>query len=444
VTAEMPRRIEIELTSRMVEGTWTWRAAGARQPKGTVGSDLVPADARVGGVYRAEIETGIEGIDVVAVLTARPEKATDKKDDRIEVIGVPRQGPDVSVTLAPGSRRRRDGEDRPRRRDGGDRPRRGEGDERRGRPEGPSRRPAASRRPTAGRARPEGTEERRSGSDGDGHRPAPAPAARRDRRQTVSTTHRNAMLGELPPEQLPVAEQLLRGGIPAVRQAIAEQSARATAEGGLPANGEALLAMAEKLLPAVNLANWKDRATSAQSAGKELRLRELRAVVAASRTVTLDDEGRALAKALRDSLEHRVTALRDDWVARMVTALDAGRVLDALRTASRAPEPSTRLPAELAVRIAQAVGAAMTAELEPSEWLALLDATIESPVRRTVKPAGIPPVPEVEAAARKAAGLVPELAKLLGLRIPPPPPRRVITRREPLIPATGGGRAAAP
>ena len=252
------------------------------------------------------------------------------------------------------------------------------------------------------------------------------------------------MLAGLAPEQLPVAEQLLRGGIPAVRQAIDDQRARSTGKDAPPANDDAILAMAEKLLPAVNLANWKDRATSAQSAGKDLRLRELRAVVAASRTVTLDEEGRAMAKALHESLDHRVSVLRDDWVARIVTALDAGRMLDALRTSSRPPEPSTRLPAELAVRLSAGVGAAMTAELEPSEWLALLEATIESPVRRTVKPTGIPPVPEVEGAARNAAGLVPELAKLLGLRIPPPPPRRVPTKREPLIPASGGGRAAGP
>src|SRR5208283_320869 len=36
----------------------------------------------------------------------------------------------------------------------------------------------------------------------------------------TSTVHRNAMLAELRPEQIPVAEQLLRGGLQAVRQAI--------------------------------------------------------------------------------------------------------------------------------------------------------------------------------------------------------------------------------
>jgi hypothetical protein len=48
-------------------------------------------------------------------------------------------------------------------------------------------------------------------------------------------------------------------------------------------------------------------------------------------------------------------------------------------------------------------------------------------VRRTVKPAGIPADEVARQAARHAAGSVPALAKLLGLRIPPPPPRRLVT-----------------
>ena len=134
--------------------------------------------------------------------------------------------------------------------------------------------------------------------EGDGRR-SPAPP-RRERKPAVSTAHRNALLATLRPEQLPVAEQLLRGGIPAVRQAIDEQNTAARADGRPAIAADPLLAMAEELLPAVNLATWKDRATSAQTAGQELRLRELRAVVAASRTVTLDEEGRTLAKALQD------------------------------------------------------------------------------------------------------------------------------------------------
>jgi hypothetical protein len=251
----------------------------------------------------------------------------------------------------------------------------------------------------------------------------------------TSTVHRNAMLAALRPEQIPVAEQLLRGGLPAVRQAIDAQNTTARAAGKPGASAEALLAMAEELLSGVKLADWKDRASVAQTAGKEYRLRELRAVVAASRTVILDEEGRTMAKALHDALDQRTTALRDEWLARITNALNDGRVQQAVEASIRPPEPGTRCPADLAVRLAAAAGEAMTAELPPEEWLRLLDAVVASPVRRTVKPAGIPADEVAQQAARHAAGSVPALAKLLGLRIPPPPPR--MTQRQRLSAAGG-------
>ncbi|MGH9099367.1 MAG: hypothetical protein ACRDV8_03950, partial [Acidimicrobiales bacterium] len=73
----MSRRIEIELTSRTDEGGFTWRAAGAKQPKGTVASGLLPAGAAVGDVVRAEVESGLEGLEIVSVL-ARQEEADDR------------------------------------------------------------------------------------------------------------------------------------------------------------------------------------------------------------------------------------------------------------------------------------------------------------------------------------------------------------------------------
>ena len=61
----MSRRIDIELTSARDDGDWTWRAAGAKQPKGTLTGTLLPADAAVGDVLRAEVETSIDGTEVV-------------------------------------------------------------------------------------------------------------------------------------------------------------------------------------------------------------------------------------------------------------------------------------------------------------------------------------------------------------------------------------------
>ncbi len=217
-----------------------------------------------------------------------------------------------------------------------------------------------------------------------------------------------------------------------MRQAIEEQNARARAESRTEVTPGPLLAMAEQLLPLISLATWKDRASVARAAGKDVPLRELRSIVASSSTVTLDDEGSEMATALRASLTQRVTALRERWVERITSALDAGRVVDAVRASIRPPEPATRLSAELAVRLADAAGQAMSSETPAAEWLALLEVVVDSPVRRTVKPAGLPTGADESllAAARKASGYVPELARLMGIPIPPPPgPRRPVPAR---------------
>ena len=69
-----------------------------------------------------------------------------------------------------------------------------------------------------------------------------------------------------------------------------------------------------------------------------------------------------MATALRTALDQRITALRERWVERITAALDDGRVVDAVRASIRPPEPSARLSAELAVRLADAAGQAMAAD----------------------------------------------------------------------------------
>ena len=435
----MGHRIEVELTSQSDETTWTWRAAGAKLPRGTVSSELVPPGTSVGTVLRAEVETTLDGTTVTALLAPKG-KSEPKPVDRIEVIGTPQKGPDVNVVLAgKGKRRRddygdgdRDGSRRPSGRgprSDGDRAPRGDG-ARGPRGEGRSREGAASGgAPSGGPGGPRRTGPARPGGREGGGRDR---NERGDRRPATSTVYRNAALAELRPEQLPVAEQLLRGGIPSVRQAIQEQNARARAEGRPEVTEAPLMAMAEELRPIINLATWKDRASVARNAGKDTPLRELRSIVASSSTVTLDPEGTEMVTALRASLNERITALRERWVERITSALDEGRVVDAVRASIRAPEPSARLSAELAVRLSDAAGQAMAAETPTEDWKALLEVVVECPVRRTVKPAGLPTGADeaLLAEARKAAGLVPELARLLGIPIPPPPgPRRPVPAR---------------
>ncbi len=423
----MAHRIEVELTSQTGDTTWTWRAAGAKQPRGTVEASLVPEGSGVGSVLRAEVETTLDGTTVTALLPIKA-KGDVRSVERIEVLGTPKSGPDVNVVLASKSKRRRDERgDGPR--DGARRPA-----DRRPRSESAERGPRSDTR-TRGRQSTGGPSEDGGGRKRAGPaRPGGRESSGRDhpRRLTPSSTYRNAALAELPPEQLPVAEQLLKGGIPAVRQAIDEQNTRARAESRPEVTPGPLLSLAEQLLPRINLASWKDRAASARAAGKDVPLRELRSIVASASTVTLDDEGTEMATALRTALDQRVTALRERWVERITSALDDGRTVEAVRASIRPPEPSARLSSELAVRLAGAAGAAMAADTPPAEWLALLEVVVESPVRRTVKPAGLPTDADeaVLTAARQASGYVPELARLMGIPIPPPPgPRRPVPAR---------------
>ncbi len=132
----MAHRIEVELTSQTGDSTWTWRAAGAKQPRGTVEAALVPEGSAVGTVLRAEVETTLDGTTVTALLPPKG-KGEARSVERIEILGTPQRGPDVNVVLAPKSKRRRDERsDGPR--DGARRPR-SEGGSRGPRPEGGGR-----------------------------------------------------------------------------------------------------------------------------------------------------------------------------------------------------------------------------------------------------------------------------------------------------------------
>jgi hypothetical protein len=433
----MARRIEIELTSARPDGTWTWRAAGALQPRGVLDGGLLYQGAKAGDVVRADAEFEIEGITIIGVL---PPKQKRTEPEKLELLGPANpQPPGVTTTLirpnrGPAGRRDREGEHT------GSRPPRREGAPERRTERGEPR----PRRP----ARPERTADAAEGKSGAGRQPRPAPArtpprekppvrdsgrergqparapqaAERGRRLSPGNAHRAAVLDSLPPEQRPIAEQVLRGGIPAVRTAIHLEREKADAEGRPPPNADALLAMAEGLLPRLKAAEWRDRAEAAVKAGDEISLRDLRSVMAGA-DMARDDESRQLATTLRETLERRVDTQRQEWVDAVGASLDEGRIVRSLRLSARPPDPTSRFPAELANRLAEAAGNAMSPETPADRWAALLEAVLVSPVRRSVKPAGLPAEPgqDLLHAARQASGRIPALAPMLGVKIPPPP-----------------------
>jgi hypothetical protein len=252
----------------------------------------------------------------------------------------------------------------------------------------------------------------------------------------MTTTHRNALLATLSPEQLPVAEQLLRGGMPSVRAAVAEQNKNATAQGRPTIDATTIDRIAEELLSKTTVALWKDRAAGAIGAGRELRLRDLRAVVTSAKTVSLDEEARAQLKELQTALTARLEHLRTQWTEKLDAAVASSNVKEALTLVARPPDMSTRVSAEMAHKVVTLTSEALTAEQDPTLWKEIVALTVDTSIRRNVKPLGIPDDESCKAVAIHNAGAIPELAKLLGMKVPPPPPptrlpRRPTTRRPP-------------
>lgn len=451
----MSRRIEVELTSTRPDGTWTWRAAGAKLPKGELDGSLLFAGAKVGDVVRADAEFLMDGIEILSVLAP---KGARKEPERIEVIGTPRRDdePMVTTRLAPKGR-------------GGDRrgDRRGDRPDRR-RAEGPAR---EGRGPRPPRGEGGSQDARRAEGDRRHHpradrtdRPArpprptrPAPERPKAKRLRAGRTHRNAVLADLPAEQRPVAEQVLRGGIPAVRQAIEKQNAERAAAGQDPVPTDALLKMAEDLTPALRSAEWRDRAEAALADLDELDLRDLRSVVVAADLGARDEESRALAEQLRAGLARRVEAEQAAWLAEIAELLAGGRAVRALRVSSRPPKAGAPLPADLAARLSAAAASSLTAETAQDRYATVLEALAFSPVRTQVEPEGVPaePTPELLAAVTKVASRLPAIAARFGIEAkapaarqrppkPPRPPRPASTPTPTSTPEGGSAEVAEP
>ena len=373
----MSRRLEIELTSERTDGSWTWRAAGAKQPKGELAGNLLPPEAKVGSVLRVEAEFLVDGIEITSVL---PDKAARKEPELIEILGSGREEPLVTTQLAPKGRGR--GRKGGRDRDGG-RGGRGRGDRDRDR----------------------------------GPRPDPVPERPTPKRLRPRRAHRDAALSEVPDEQRPIAEQVLRGGVPAVRDEARKQNEAAKKENrpGIPV--DQVVAMAEALVPKLREAEWLDRAEAAKADLDTLDLRDLRSVVVAADTGARTDEARALRDELSTGLTRRVDEEHRNWISDMEANLDAGRFVRALRLSSRPPKAGTPLPPALQQRLIDDVSSGLTERTKQELYGAALDALSFSPVRTKVTPAGKPATPSEDLieAAKRIADKAPAIAELFGV-----------------------------
>jgi len=398
----MSRRIDIELTSSQSDGSWTWRAAGAREPKGTVSAGVLPADAAVGSTLRVEVEQGLDGIEVLSVLGGR-QRTEDS--GRLELLASDAKFDPVIETRAKRARGERRGDDRPRRRDGG-----GQRDRRGGRRDGDN-------------AGGEGREGRRSGQRrGPRFTPPPeVPQRPKPKRLRPGRTHRAEVLGAIAEDRRPIAEVALQG-MAAVRKRLREENKRISESGGTPMPEDSVLKMAEEMLPRLRVAEWRDRADAALRQLENLDLRDLRSVVAAADDpiVTRDTTTRELADQLRVALREKQEQELQLWFGDVDAALAVGRVVRALRLSSQPPKAGVVFPPAIATRLVDSTNATLTPLESAERWSAILEAAAFSPIRSLIKPMGRPDVvaDDLLATITRLAPAIPQVAEMFGVEVP--------------------------
>ncbi|MYH88544.1 MAG: hypothetical protein F4125_08215, partial [Acidimicrobiaceae bacterium] len=450
----MARRLEIELTSNRADGKWTWRAAGAKQPKGTLDGGLIPEGVGVGDVLRVEADATLDGLEITTVL---PTRAPRNEVETLPLLGSGREQPLVTSQLAPKGRSRargaaggrRDSDSAPRGKKRADRKDKRRGDTKRPERAGADRRRGDRDAQSAEKKRADSRRGDRPGKARDGQRDGTTGAgsprdqrsrkrnvrARQDRPKPPSTpraprlrpgnANRRAALADMPEIQHGLAEEVLKGGVPGVRKAIERMNKMAEADGIPKVRSEPLVALAEKMTPVLKAAEWRDRAEAAISGIETVDLRDIRSVVVAADSGARDEQSRELAEKLREGLSTRVESEHRSWLNEIAQHLADGRIVRALRLSSRPPKAGSPLPIDMAERLTEAASESLSSDVAQQRWATVLDAVAFSPVRSQVKPHGLPENPndQLLATVRKLAAKVPEIAALFGVTTSAPKKR---------------------
>lgn len=403
----MSRRIDIELTSTRPDGSWTWRAAGAREPKGVLDGSVLPGGAKTGDVLKVDAEFDIDGITILGVVHGRTK--VDKRE-LISLVSDDKAFEPVTQQLARRSENKGRGDGRGR----GDGKGRGAGQargDRRPKPQGDDRRPR--------QARPRF------------EAPPEIPQRPRPKRLRPGTVHRKAVLEELPADQRPIAELALHG-MQTVRQKLKEANAALTAAGKPVMPEQSVLQMAENLLPRLRVADWLDRAQAAKKDLAELDLKDLRSVVAAANDPLIEraEHCRELVAELRQGLTTRAEEEYRHWLEDIEASLGVGRLVRALKLSGQPPKAGAIFPDDLGRRLSEATSASLVADALADRWIAILEAVAFAPIRSLVKVTSKPETlaPELVKTVQRLGALVPQIAAALGVETsasgPSPKPLR--------------------
>ena len=239
----MSRRIDIELTSNRNDGTWSWRAAGAKAPKGVINATLLATSAKAGDVLKVEADFDLDGITVLSIVNV---KEKGHRGTLLEVLANDKEFVPVTQKLAEKGKsdRKPRGDSRGPRRDGANAG---------ARPPRPPRTPGSEKADDRKPRRPSFVA------------PPELPKRPAAKRLKPKRTHRTAVLAALPEEQRGVAERALDGGIKAVRDAVKQQNDQLRKDGKPEVPAEGLISMAQELLPKLRVADWLDKAEAANA-----------------------------------------------------------------------------------------------------------------------------------------------------------------------------------
>lgn len=360
----MSQRLEVELTSSSPD-MWTWRAAGAKQPKGEIPAKLVYDGAKVGDVTKADAEFDLDGIHITKLF--KPEK----KDEQKNIIELKPRKLDKSEQISvvkPKTKKIRNKKER----------------FNKTKPTDPK--PRTPRKPRPLRLKP-------------------------------ARINRDVLIDQTEVEHRPIVEQLLQNGIPGVRSALKKQSDEAKKAGKAEIDPAPLLTLAENLLPKAKTAEWLDKAEAAQKILDKIDLRDLRSVVVSGKSIAKSGEPKKLLDELTSILDERIETDHQEWVTDLTKAIEEERTITALKISSRPVKAGSPLPAELATQLSLQTSQALNSETEQYRWGVMLDALAHSPVRSAVVPVSLPAAPNEEliVEVRRLSDKIPNIAKLFGV-----------------------------
>jgi len=366
----MPNRLDIEITSQSDESSYTWRSAGAREPKGTVPAKILPNDVSIGDVLRVEADFMIDGIEITSVL---PTKSKKDSPEILEILGSGKDASGVTTSLIPKGKKR--GRNNKRQQNHNSKPK--------------QKRKAQNKK---------GSPDRKN------RKPYRSP---RGKRLKASKKYRNEYVASLPETHKPLARQLIGSTIPNLRKTIDKMALPQ----GFP---EAILDYAEELNQQLKMAEWLDKAEAIEENVESIDLQDFRSVVASSGRWAKLPEAIAVKERLENKLNERIDLDHKEWLRSIQDALDDEKTVRALNLSSRSPKAGAQLPEIVTNQLIEQASRALNEQSSAYRWAIVLEAVAFSPVREKINPNGLPSTitDELKETIAKHGERVPQIANL--------------------------------